>query len=141
MLLRCVVSMSRLTLSDPSDREACDQNIWERTDKAVARWKRLTERRRNHLLELYRSGRWRHYYENEDALARELRNVARGIEGFRSLLPPELAGTMTTLAPESSPAGNEASSLAPEAGNAQSAVQDDAEDIPEFIPGDHPSRP
>jgi uncharacterized repeat protein (TIGR03809 family) len=128
--------MSRQS-SGPSDRDACDQNIWERTDQAVMRWTRLTEKRRNHLLELYRSGRWRHYFPDEEALARELRSIARGIEEWRNLIPPEVTAPTATLAPDSTPAGNEASPLAPEIGG----EQDDAPvDLPEFIRGGLPSR-
>lgn len=128
--------MSDQNRSDQSDQNPSEPNLWERTDKAVQRWKWLAEKRRNHLLELYRSGRWRHYYENEDALARELRNVARGIEDWRNLIPSEATASAATLAPESSPAGNEASPLAPEADEGHDAPVD----LPEFIPGGHPSR-
>jgi hypothetical protein len=100
------------------------------------RWTRLTEKRRNHLLELYRSGRWRHYFPDEEALARELRSIARGIEDGRNLIPPEVAASAARLAPESTPAGNDASPLAPEAGDEQDAPAD----LPEFIRGGHPSR-
>ncbi len=100
------------------------------------RWTRLAEKRRNHLLELYRSGRWRHYFPNEEALARELRNVARGIEDWRNLIPPEVAASAATLAPDSAPAGSDASPLAPEIGG----EQDTPADLPEFIRGGLPSR-
>jgi hypothetical protein len=30
------------------------------------KWRELAERRRDHFIELYRSGRWKHYYEIEE---------------------------------------------------------------------------
>lgn len=100
------------------------------------RWTRLTEKRRNHLLELYRSGRWRHYFPNEEALARELRSIARGIEDWRNLIPPKVAAPAATLAPESGSANIETSPLAPEIGGEPDAPAD----LPEFIRGGLPSR-
>jgi uncharacterized repeat protein (TIGR03809 family) len=34
------------------------------------RWRALAERRRAHFIELYDSGRWKHYYTEEQLLAR-----------------------------------------------------------------------
>jgi hypothetical protein len=121
---------------DQSRDESRDPWAW--TDKAVERWKGLSERRRNHLLELYRSGRWRHYYASEEALARELREVARGIADWRGLLPSETAAA-ATLAPEGSPAANEAATIAPEPEADAAAASDGAIALPGFIPGDRPS--
>ena len=33
------------------------------------RWRELAERRRAHFIELYDSGRWKHYYDEEQLLA------------------------------------------------------------------------
>jgi uncharacterized repeat protein (TIGR03809 family) len=34
------------------------------------RWRELAERRRAHLIELYDTGRWKHYYTEEQLVAR-----------------------------------------------------------------------
>jgi uncharacterized repeat protein (TIGR03809 family) len=34
------------------------------------RWRELAEKRRAHLIELYDSGRWKHYYTEEQLVAR-----------------------------------------------------------------------
>jgi uncharacterized repeat protein (TIGR03809 family) len=36
---------------------------------AAQKWRSLAERRRAHFLDLYRTGRWKHYYTNEEFLA------------------------------------------------------------------------
>ena len=41
-------------------------------ERAALKWRSLAERRREHLLDLYTSGRWRHYYEDH-----EFRDVMR----------------------------------------------------------------
>jgi len=35
-------------------------------DKAALKWRDLAERRRGHFVELYQSGRWKHYYSDEE---------------------------------------------------------------------------
>ena len=53
-------------------------------------WQSLAERRRLHLLDLYRSGRWRRYY-TEDQIRSQMREVMRAIEGWSALTgqPPQ----------------------------------------------------
>jgi uncharacterized repeat protein (TIGR03809 family) len=46
------------------------------------RFQSLAEQRRRHLLELYRTGRWRHYY-TEDRLAAEMREAGRLIHDWK----------------------------------------------------------
>jgi hypothetical protein len=41
-------------------------------------WRSLAERRREHLLRLYRTGRWRKYYSEEQIMA-QMRDVVREI--------------------------------------------------------------
>lgn len=53
---------------------------WETT----SRWQQLAERRRLHLLEMQRSGRWQRYY-SEDEMAAQMRRVTRAIEGWSAL--------------------------------------------------------
>jgi uncharacterized repeat protein (TIGR03809 family) len=42
------------------------------------KWQELAERRRSHLLEMHRSGRWRRYY-TEEQLTAQMRDAVRGI--------------------------------------------------------------
>ena len=39
-------------------------------DKAALKWRDLAERRRAHFVELYQSGRWKHYYTDQQFLLR-----------------------------------------------------------------------
>jgi uncharacterized repeat protein (TIGR03809 family) len=57
-------------------------------------WQSLAERRRQYLLELHRSGRWRRYY-SEDEMQAQIRDVTRTIEGWSVLSgePPQVAGS------------------------------------------------
>jgi uncharacterized repeat protein (TIGR03809 family) len=56
-------------------------------DEMARRWQSLAERRRQHLLELYRSGRWRRYY-SEDQLMAQMRDAVRGVEQWGHLAGP-----------------------------------------------------
>jgi uncharacterized repeat protein (TIGR03809 family) len=47
-------------------------------------WQLLAERRRKHLLELYRSGRWRRYY-SEERLMTKMREAVRDIEDWTAV--------------------------------------------------------
>lgn len=53
-------------------------------DEIARGWQVLAERRRNHLLELYRTGRWRRYY-SEDQLMAEMRDAGREIRGWSAI--------------------------------------------------------
>ncbi|MBN8920992.1 MAG: TIGR03809 family protein [Rhizobiales bacterium] len=44
-------------------------------------WRSLAERRREHLLSLYRSGRWRKYY-SEDQMIAQMRDLVRTINAW-----------------------------------------------------------
>jgi uncharacterized repeat protein (TIGR03809 family) len=48
------------------------------------RWRELAERRRAHLVELYESGRWKHYYTEEQLVAR-MREAIRLAETWKQL--------------------------------------------------------
>jgi len=45
-------------------------------DEVAHKWRALTERRRAHFVELYQSGRWKHYYSEEQFLYRMREAVA-----------------------------------------------------------------
>lgn len=53
----------------------------------------LAERRRQHLLELYRTGRWRRYYL-EDELMAQVRDCARDMEWWGGLGGEQLSRAM-----------------------------------------------
>jgi uncharacterized repeat protein (TIGR03809 family) len=61
--------------------------------KIAEKWRDLAEKRRDYFAELYRSGRWRIYYEQDDLLAqtREVAEIcdrwAAILEQHRRLLP------------------------------------------------------
>jgi uncharacterized repeat protein (TIGR03809 family) len=48
------------------------------------KWRDLAERRRLHFVELYLSGRWRHYYTEEQFLAR-MREVVHAVDAWTQL--------------------------------------------------------
>jgi uncharacterized repeat protein (TIGR03809 family) len=52
-------------------------------DPVALKWRNLAERRRAHFIDLYLSGRWKHYYTEEQFLTRfheTVRNVTRWAE-------------------------------------------------------------
>jgi uncharacterized repeat protein (TIGR03809 family) len=51
------------------------------------KWRDLAERRRAHFVELYRSGRWKHYYTEEQFLV-HMREVIRAAEVWADLARP-----------------------------------------------------
>lgn len=60
-----------------------------RPEAAAGKWHAIAKRRREHLVELYDSGRWRRYFTEEVFLAR-MREAVREVEGWQVLAnPPE----------------------------------------------------
>src|SRR5262245_20841854 len=53
--------------------------------ESVRRWHALAERRRNYIVELYRSDRWRRYY-SEDAFRSLMRDVIQNAETWGKVL-------------------------------------------------------
>ena len=51
-------------------------------------WRGLAERRRAHFIELYRSGRWKRYYDEQEFLT-SVRKVAAEIESWDALAGAE----------------------------------------------------
>jgi uncharacterized repeat protein (TIGR03809 family) len=51
------------------------------------KWRALAERRCAHFLDLYESGRWKHYYTEEELLART-REAVRLSEAWNQLSTP-----------------------------------------------------
>jgi hypothetical protein len=56
---------------------------WERT---ALKWRNLAEQRRDHHLDLYRSGRWKHYYTEEQFLT-EMRKAVALAERWVQIAP------------------------------------------------------
>lgn len=61
------------------------------------KWRDLAERRRAHFIELYDTGRWKHYYTEEQLLAR-MREAIRLAEVWEELSTPP--GQVKVLAAE-----------------------------------------
>ena len=55
-------------------------------EKVAQKWRALAERRRDHHLELYKSGRWRHYYTDQEFLT-EMRNAIALAERWAKIAP------------------------------------------------------
>jgi uncharacterized repeat protein (TIGR03809 family) len=60
------------------------KNHREEGGDLARRWRRLAERRRQHLVELYRTGRWRQYFSEEDFL-RHVRQASEDVEAWDGL--------------------------------------------------------
>ena len=56
-------------------------------DQAAQKWRVLAERRHAHLVELYDSGRWKHYY-SEARLLDYMREAIRQRERWTEIAPP-----------------------------------------------------
>jgi uncharacterized repeat protein (TIGR03809 family) len=55
-------------------------------DTVAQKWRALAERRRAYFVELYRSGRWTHYY-TRDQFAARLREVMDAADTWAKLAP------------------------------------------------------
>ena len=56
---------------------------WERT---ALKWRKLAEQRRDHHLDLYKSGRWKHYYTEEEFRV-EMRQAIAMAERWAKIAP------------------------------------------------------
>ncbi len=56
-------------------------------DAIAQRWSDLADRRRRYFIELYDSGRWKHYYSEEEFRER-LRDVVKASETWTRLAEP-----------------------------------------------------
>ena len=65
-----------------------DKGDLGKPDAVARRWQSLAESRRQHLLELYRSGRWRRYY-TEDQLMAQMHDAVRSIEQWGKAIDPD----------------------------------------------------
>jgi uncharacterized repeat protein (TIGR03809 family) len=55
-------------------------------EAAALKWRALAERRRDHHIELYRSGRWRHYYTDQQFLI-EMRTAIALAQRWATIAP------------------------------------------------------
>jgi uncharacterized repeat protein (TIGR03809 family) len=55
-------------------------------EKLSQKWRELAERRRAHFVELYRTGRWKHYYTEEEFVSR-MRDVFHAADAWERLAP------------------------------------------------------
>jgi len=56
-------------------------------DSVARKWRDLAERRRQHYIEMYESGRWRHYY-TEDQFLVQMREVTQAVEAWAKIVGP-----------------------------------------------------
>jgi uncharacterized repeat protein (TIGR03809 family) len=54
-------------------------------DSIARKWLDLAERRKEHLIELYESGRWTHYY-TEAKMVAEVRAAIRACDGWEKIV-------------------------------------------------------
>jgi uncharacterized repeat protein (TIGR03809 family) len=71
---------------------------WERI---ALKWRNIAEQRRDHHLDLYKSGRWKHYYTDEEFLV-EMRQAVAIAERWALIVPR--AGEREALAVIEQPA-------------------------------------
>ncbi|MEA2950820.1 MAG: hypothetical protein QOJ96_340 [Alphaproteobacteria bacterium] len=55
-------------------------------ERLSEKWRALAERRRSHFVDLYNSGRWKHYYTEEE-FVRQLRDVFAAADVWAKLAP------------------------------------------------------
>jgi uncharacterized repeat protein (TIGR03809 family) len=55
-------------------------------DSAARKWRALAERRQAHFVDLYKTGRWKHYYTDEQFLLR-MREAIAAAERWAQIAP------------------------------------------------------
>jgi uncharacterized repeat protein (TIGR03809 family) len=55
-------------------------------DRAAQKWRVLAERRQAHFVELYRTGRYRHYYTDEEFMLR-MREAIAAVKRWAEIAP------------------------------------------------------
>lgn len=55
-------------------------------DRAALKWRALAERRQAHFVELYKSGRYRHYYTDEEFIVR-MRETVAAVHRWAAIAP------------------------------------------------------
>ena len=75
-------------------------------DAVSQKWRRLAERRLAHFIELFESGRWRHYYAEEEFL-RRLRETIQACERWEAIAPPPVQEIKATAGDPGSTASDD----------------------------------
>ena len=57
-----------------------------RLEAAALKWRALAERRRDHHIELYRTGRWRHYFTDQEFVT-AMRTAVALVERWAKIAP------------------------------------------------------
>ena len=57
-----------------------------RLERATRQWLELSERRLAYYEELYRSGRWRHYFPTQELFAVRMLDVIKTVKTFRRVV-------------------------------------------------------
>jgi len=72
-----------------------------RIQEIARKWHDLAERRLAYYDELYRSGRWKHYFQSREQFAARMLDVIAVAKAFRSLagLPPAVSTPRDDLRP------------------------------------------
>jgi len=65
-------------------------------EASARQWHALAERRVASYVEMYRSGRWRHYYSSEEAFAARMLDVIKVAKAFQTLSGEPAAGLPDT---------------------------------------------
>lgn len=63
-----------------------ERHAFRQFDNIARKWRDLAERRRDYFVELYRSGRWHHYY-SEDEFVLVMREVMDVTETWARIAP------------------------------------------------------
>lgn len=63
------------------------RQTWRPYDGLAHKWSDLADRRRDHFVELYKSGRWKHYYTEEQFIA-QMRDVIGDAERWAKIAGP-----------------------------------------------------
>jgi uncharacterized repeat protein (TIGR03809 family) len=66
-----------------------DGPAYRHFNQIAAKWRDLAEKRRQYLVELYSSGRWKHYYKNEAQLILRVKAAMMQAEAWAVLIPRE----------------------------------------------------
>lgn len=65
-----------------------DKKALRTPHELTRKWHALAERRREHLLELYQSGRWKRYYDEPTFLA-QMREAVAAAEDWSKVVDPD----------------------------------------------------
>ena len=80
-----------------------ERPAYRRFGEIAQKWRALAQRRREHFVELYASGRWKRYYSEAKFIDR-MREVTSSAERWAAIAPPPAAGSASAgLASQTEP--------------------------------------